>query len=56
METDPRRGKRVEDEVFYWAGAQPDAAEGVTAFLEKRDPAWKMPKTSELPSEVDALE
>ena len=55
METDPRRAKTVEDEVFYWAGAQPDAAEGVTAFLEKREPAWKMAKSSALPPEVDVL-
>jgi enoyl-CoA hydratase/carnithine racemase len=44
-EVDPARAKRAEDDVFYWIGKQADAAEGVTAFLEKRPPAWPMPKT-----------
>jgi enoyl-CoA hydratase/carnithine racemase len=56
METDPRRAKAVEDEIFYWAGAQADSAEGVTAFLEKRPPAWKVSKSSELPAELDPLD
>jgi len=39
-ETDPARAKEAEDALFYWSGKQPDAAEGVTAFLEKRAPRW----------------
>lgn len=32
---------RLENTVFTWAGHQPDAKEGVMAFLEKRDPVWR---------------
>ena len=28
-------------EGFAWVGGQPDAREGVRAFLEKTTPAWK---------------
>lgn len=40
LEGDPESAKRREDEVFFWLGQQPDAAEGVEAFLEKREPRW----------------
>lgn len=36
----PRQAKAREDAVFHWCGKQPDAAEGVTAFLEKRPASW----------------
>jgi enoyl-CoA hydratase/carnithine racemase len=32
----------IEDRSWQWAGGQPDAKEGVTAFLEKRAPKWSM--------------
>jgi enoyl-CoA hydratase/carnithine racemase len=32
---------RLENELFAWAGHQPDAKEGVMAFLERRDPVWQ---------------
>jgi enoyl-CoA hydratase/carnithine racemase len=34
---------------FMWAGSHPDANEGVTAFLEKRKPAWKMKPSKDMP-------
>ncbi len=46
MEPDARAAKREEDRVFEWIGQQPDAAEGVTSFLEKRAPVWSMKKRS----------
>jgi enoyl-CoA hydratase/carnithine racemase len=49
LEADPRLAKPFEDDVFRWLGAQPDAAEGVTAFLEKRAPAWTMRAPQDLP-------
>jgi enoyl-CoA hydratase/carnithine racemase len=52
LEADPERAKALEDELFHWIGRQPDAAEGVQAFLEKRSPAWKMSKTDALPPEL----
>lgn len=48
MQPDPRAARRIEDEVFRWIGGQPDAAEGVTAFLEKRPPGWRGRKTRDL--------
>ncbi|MCP4226745.1 MAG: crotonase [Actinomycetia bacterium] len=36
--------------LLPWLGGQPDAAEGVLAFLEKRDPAWSMSITNDLPT------
>ncbi len=38
--------------LFSWTGRQPDAREGVMAFLEKHDPQWKLSKTGDLPSEL----
>ena len=31
-----------ESHLFAWAGNQPDAAEGIMSFVEKRAPAWKL--------------
>lgn len=52
MQNDAAECKRLEDELFYWSGKQADAAEGVNAFLEKREPAWKLSKTGDLPEQV----
>jgi len=51
LEPDPIRAKSREDAIFHWIGKQPDAAEGVTAFMEKRAPRWTMRKTTELPDD-----
>jgi enoyl-CoA hydratase/carnithine racemase len=48
-ETDRKAAFARETKVIWWAGEQPDAIEGVTAFLERRDPAWKVSKNLELP-------
>ncbi len=47
MQTDATSAKELEDRVFDWIGKQPDAAEGVTSFLEKRAPRWSMSKRSD---------
>ena len=38
-----------EMKLFVWAANQPDAREGVAAFLEKRAPQWKLHASSDLP-------
>lgn len=38
-----------EHRLFGYLGRQPDAAEGVMAFLEKRDPAWSLSPTQDFP-------
>jgi len=39
----------IEHQVFRWMGNQPDAREGVTAFLEKRAPDWPLSKAKDYP-------
>jgi enoyl-CoA hydratase/carnithine racemase len=39
----------VESQVFRWMGNSADAAEGVTAFLEKRPPQWPLSKVKDYP-------
>lgn len=39
----------VQRKVFAWTGRQPDAREGVMAFLEKRDAQWQGSKTADRP-------
>lgn len=38
-----------ENRLFAWLGGQPDAREGVMSFLEKREPAWKLRPSVDLP-------
>ncbi|MDG2111854.1 MAG: enoyl-CoA hydratase-related protein [Actinomycetota bacterium] len=38
-----------ETRLLPWFGGQPDAAEGVMSFLEKRRPAWSMRPTQDMP-------
>lgn len=37
----PASSKAREDALFAWVGQQPDAREGVRAFLEKSTPEWR---------------
>ncbi|HUO05023.1 MAG TPA: enoyl-CoA hydratase-related protein [Candidatus Binataceae bacterium] len=39
----------MDTRTFMWAGMQPDAYEGVTAFLQKRKPAWKLKASKDMP-------
>ncbi len=38
--TDVSSMQQLEEKRFFWAASQPDASEGVTAFLERRPPRW----------------
>ena len=40
---------RAETVPFEWLGRQADAREGVTAFLEKRDPRWSLRLSQDVP-------
>jgi enoyl-CoA hydratase/carnithine racemase len=51
-EPDRNTAHALEGKMFWWTGKQADAREGVTAFLEKRAPDWKMGKTTDLPEEL----
>ena len=39
-----------EEPVFAWIGSQPDAKEGVSAFVDKRPPNWSM-STADIPQD-----
>jgi enoyl-CoA hydratase/carnithine racemase len=47
--TDRQAARAEERELFLWALRQPDAAEGIASFLEKRPPRWSMSKTADRP-------
>jgi enoyl-CoA hydratase/carnithine racemase len=38
-----------EQPLFDWVAVQPDSVEGVTSFLEKRDPSWKLSVADDFP-------
>jgi enoyl-CoA hydratase/carnithine racemase len=49
----PAQLKAREDRWFAWLGNQPDAREGIEAFLHKRDPRWSMRVSRDLPPALD---
>jgi enoyl-CoA hydratase/carnithine racemase len=48
-ETDLARADDVDARAFWWTGTQPDAREGVKAFLEKRPARWQMRPSRDMP-------
>jgi enoyl-CoA hydratase/carnithine racemase len=48
-ETDLARADDVDARAFWWTGMQPDAREGIKAFLEKRAPDWRMRPSEDMP-------
>jgi len=48
-ETDLARADELDARAFWWTGTQPDAAEGVKAFLEKRPARWSMKPSRDMP-------
>ncbi len=45
----------VDSNAFWWVGKQPDSHEGVTAFLQKRKPAWKMKPSKDFPDFIPPI-
>jgi enoyl-CoA hydratase/carnithine racemase len=45
----PMETHRIDSRAIYDTGRMADAAEGVAAFLEKRDPAWSLAPSRDLP-------
>jgi enoyl-CoA hydratase/carnithine racemase len=52
QEPDAMAAQDLEHRMFAWASQQPDAREGVMSFLEKREPNWKLRKTTDFPTEM----
>jgi enoyl-CoA hydratase/carnithine racemase len=48
-EDEVEKAQSVDSRAFQWTGKQPDSHEGVSAFLEKRKPAWKMKPSKDFP-------
>ena len=46
----PMEAHEIESRLLHWVGQQRDATEGVTSFLEKRDPVYSMSPTRDMPS------
>jgi enoyl-CoA hydratase/carnithine racemase len=48
-EPDPAAAYEIESQASNWLGRQPDAAEGIRAFLEKRDARFSMRVSRDMP-------
>ena len=48
-DADPQSAHLIDSKCIHWAGRQADAYEGVTSFLEKRAPAFKLSAWKDMP-------
>lgn len=55
-ETEIEKAQAVDARAFSWVGQQPDAYEGIKAFLEKRKPMWKMSASKDFPDFIPPIE
>jgi enoyl-CoA hydratase/carnithine racemase len=49
---DRERDAIFEDQLFRWSVSHEEGAEGMTSFMEKRDPKWPLGKNSGFPHEM----
>jgi enoyl-CoA hydratase/carnithine racemase len=54
-EDEMEKAQAIDARAFQWAGKQADSREGVTAFLEKRKPAWKMKPSKDFPDFIPEI-
>ena len=45
----PMEAHKIDSQCIYWMGRSADAIEGVTSFLEKRPPQFKLKPSTEMP-------
>jgi enoyl-CoA hydratase/carnithine racemase len=48
--------RELESQAFWWAARQIDSVEGVTAFLQRRKPQWKMKPSRDFPDFLPPME
>lgn len=51
-QTDIAEAQRRDHEAFGWVISKPDAMEGPAAFIQKRDPTWKLGKNTDFPTHL----
>jgi len=54
-EPETEKAQAADTRAFVWAGKQPDAYEGVSAFVEKRKPKWKMKPSKDVPEFIPTI-
>jgi enoyl-CoA hydratase/carnithine racemase len=54
-EPEAEKAQAVDTRAFVWSGKQPDAYEGVSAFVEKRKPQWKMKPSKDVPEFIPTI-
>ncbi len=54
-EPETEKAQKADTKAFVWAGKQPDAYEGVSAFVEKRKPKWKMKPSKDIPEFIPTI-
>ena len=54
-EDEMEKAQAIDARAFQWTGKQADSHEGVTAFLEKRKPAWKLKPSKDFPDFIPEI-
>jgi len=54
-EDEMEKAQAIDARAFQWTGKQADSREGVTAFLEKRKPAWKLKPSKDFPDFIPEI-